>query len=71
MLNKKKLNPDGVDIKISWASLNVTDSVFIPCINTNRARRQVLNIVKELDMRVKIVVCSSNGYLGIRVWRTL
>ena len=65
------LHPDGVRITVDWDAMEVGSSVFIPCIDTTKAKKQlelVLNTKKWsyiLDIRVE------NRLWGVRAWRTL
>ena len=64
------LNPDGVRIVVDWSAMVVGSSVFIPCINTNKALQQVKRICVEefeWDVRVKMVI--EKPFSGVRVWR--
>ena len=64
------LNPDGVRIVVDWGAMVVGSSVFIPCINTNKALQQVKRICVEefeWDVRVKMVI--EKPFSGVRVWR--
>ena len=40
------LHPDGVRIRVSWEKMIVNASVFIPCIDTDTALKQVKNIAE-------------------------
>ena len=64
------LNPDGVRIVVDWSAMVIGSSVFIPCINTNKALQQVKRICVEefeWDVRVKMVI--EKPFSGVRVWR--
>ena len=64
------LNPDGVRIVVDWGAMVVGSSVFIPCINTNKALQQVKRICVEefgWDVRAKMVI--EKPFSGVRVWR--
>ena len=64
------LNPDGVRIVVDWSAMVVGSSVFIPCINTNKALQKVKRICVEefeWDVRVKMVI--EKPFSGVRVWR--
>ena len=64
------LNPDGVRIVVDWGAMVVGSSVFIPCINTNKALQQVKRICVEefeWDVRAKMVI--AKPFSGVRVWR--
>ena len=66
------LNPDGVHIVVKWEDMVVGSSVFIPCINTDKAIQQLKTIFvnrKGWDIRAKGVI--ENPHVGVRVWRIL
>ena len=66
------LNPDGVHIVVKWEDMVVGSSVFIPCINTDKAIQQLKTICfnrKGWDIRAKGVI--ENPHVGVRVWRIL
>lgn len=71
VLKNSDLNPDGVRVVIDWEKFLVGMSIFIPCINTEKARRQAARICKELGYEVIIKVNISDKKLGVRVWRTV
>ena len=64
------LNPDGVRIVVDWGAMVVGSSVFIPCINTNKALQQVKRIcVEELEWDVRAKMVIAKPFSGVRVWR--
>ena len=64
------LNPDGVRIVVDWSAMVVGSSVFIPCINTNKALQQVKRIcVEEFDWDVRVKMVIEKPFSGVRVWR--
>jgi hypothetical protein len=66
------LTPDGVHIVVDWEAMVIGSSVFIPCVNTDKATQQVKTICierKGWDIVAKTRVESS--LLGVRVWRIL
>ena len=65
------LNPDGVRIKICWDKMVINSSIFIPCINTQEATRQVKKIVLSKNWEVEINVRIEGEKLGLRVWRIM
>ncbi len=69
---KQKLTdiaPDGVDIAIDWDKFVVGSSVFIPCINTAAAVREVREVGKLETTQVDWRVVIEGGKYGVRVWR--
>ena len=65
------LNPDGIRIIVNWDGMSVGASVFVPCINTYKAKEQVSKITKARRWQVTIKIAIENGKLGIRLWRTI
>ena len=44
VLKTYDLNPDGVHIVVNWDSMGINASVFILCINTVEATKQIKRI---------------------------
>jgi len=65
------LAPDGVPIKINFDKFVVGGSVFIPCMNTTKAKRELVKLGYTKLMRFDISVVIENGKYGIRAWRTV
>jgi hypothetical protein len=65
------LDPDGIRIVVNWEGMSVGASVFVPCINTHKAKEQVNKISKVRRWQVTIKIAIENGKLGIRIWRTI
>ena len=64
------VNPDGVRIVVDWGAMVVGSSIFIPCINTNKALQQVKRIcVEELRWEIVAKVVIEKPLSGVRVWR--
>ena len=60
VLKTYDLAPDGIHIKVNWECMLVSYSVFILCINTQAA-------VKQVKVETSVVI--EDEKLGIRVWR--
>ena len=71
VLRSHDLAPDGVRIVIDWGAMHVGTSIFIPCINTEKAKKQVKNVLIERGWEFLSKVRIENRYLGLRVWRTM
>ena len=72
-MTTRRLNdlcPDGVRVVVAWDSMVVGASIFVPCINTKKAREQLKKITNSKKFSTESRVCTENGLLGIRVWRT-
>ena len=62
------INPDGLDIELPWEKCEVGSSMFIPCINFNRAGNQLHRVTKEIGVKVVKKRVIENGRIGLRVW---
>ena len=71
MLMLDDLSPDGVRIVVNWDKMVIGASIFVPCINTHRAKEQVTTITKGKRWQVTIKIVIENDKLGIRIWRTI
>jgi hypothetical protein len=65
-----ELHPDGVRIQVPWDRMVIGASIFIPCIDTNKAIKQVNRIFKSKEWSVEHRVKVERGKLGVRIWRT-
>lgn len=63
--------PDGVRIVIDWNKFAVGSSMFIPCINTTAAVRQITTITNDRLQQITTKIVVENDLLGVRVWRTM
>ena len=71
ILRTYDLNPDGVRVVVKWHEVQVGMSLFIPCINTDRAIRQVNKIIKDWGGNIETRVGVAGDKWGVRVWRIL
>ena len=71
MLKLHDLNPDGVRIIVDWDSIKTGMSVFILCVNTEKAIKQIKNIVQSKRWKVETRFVIEGGKLGVRIWRVL
>ena len=71
MLKLHDLNPDGVRIIVDWDSMKTGMSVFILCVNTEKAVKQIKNIMQSKKWKVETRVVIEVGKLGVRIWRVL
>jgi hypothetical protein len=63
------LDPDGVRIVVDWIQFDSGASVFIPCINTEQAKKQVEVIAKRKNWVIKTQIRVETDCLGLRIWR--
>lgn len=71
VLRNYDLSPDGVKIAVDWDTMYVNTSIFVPCINTEEAKKQVKNVFVQRKWQFLTKIWVENGCLGLRVWRTL
>ena len=71
ILRTYDLNPDGVRVVVKCHEVQVGMSLFIPCINTDRAIRQVNKIIKDWGWNIETRVGVAGDKWGVRVWRIL
>jgi hypothetical protein len=65
------LHPDGVQIEVNWDSMVIGSSIFVPCINTEEAVKQVQAIFAERSWQYESRVRIEDDRLGVRIWRTV
>lgn len=70
MMRTFDINPDGVKLEINWEDMVIGASLFVPCINTNKARQQLERIAEDWGWEFIIKVVLENHKWGIRLWRT-
>ena len=58
------LDPDGVKIIVKWDKMVVGASVFIPCINTEKAKKQLKRVAAMKQYETTINICIENGLWG-------
>jgi len=63
------LNPDGLRITVNWGVMDVKSSIFIPCINTEKAKDQLKKLAKRKKWEFEVQICIEDKKLGLRVWR--
>jgi len=65
--NRFSIAPDGVPITVDITKFPVGASLFVPCLNTPVAKRQIRKGAK--NARLVFDVRIENGKFGLRVWR--
>ena len=63
--------PDKAPIHITWERFTVGASVFVPCINTTKAMKQIKEITDPSDIQIRHSIRSEGGKWGVRIWRIL
>ena len=70
-LKTDDINPDTVKIIIQWDKMVVGASVFVPCIDTEKAKRQLEKVAELKSWQVAMRVRIENEMFGVRIWRTV
>ena len=65
------LNPDGLRITVNWGAMGVKSSIFVPCIDTEKAKEQLQKLANRKEWEFDVQVCVENKKLGLRAWRTM
>ncbi len=65
------LAPDGVKIIVDWDAMVVGASIFIPCVNTVKVKKQLADIAQRKSWNIEVRVRIENKMFGVRMWRTV
>ena len=71
VLRKYDLNPDGVRVIVDWEDMEIGMSIFVPCVNTEKAKDQIKAFFYTQTWDYLLKVRIEGGKLGVRVWRTI
>lgn len=55
--------------QINWKKFKPGYSFFVPCIDTEAARKTVAQVTRRLRMKTISKVVIEDGVKGLRVWR--
>jgi hypothetical protein len=58
-----------VSYTINWSKFRRGYSFFIPCLNPEAARTELLTTTRRLKLKVLTKVTIEDGIQGLRVWR--
>jgi len=70
-LKTDDINPDTVKIIIQWDKMVVGASVFVPCIDTEKAKQQLEKVAELKSWQVAMRVRIESEMFGVRIWRTV
>ncbi len=71
VLREYDLNPDGVRVIVDWEDMDIGTSIFVPCVNTEAAKKQIKTFFHSQAWQYVIKVRIEGGKLGVRAWRTI
>ena len=58
-----------VNYDVNWKAFKRGTSIFIPCLDPPRAKKQVLAVTHRLRIKVLMKVVIADGIRGLRIWR--
>ena len=70
-LKTDDINPDTVKIIVQWDKMVVGASVFVPCIDTEKAKQQLEKVAELKSWQVAMRVRIESEMFGVRIWRTV
>ena len=59
----------GINFEIDWSKFKPGKTFFIPCLDTDSAKKEATRIFKRLQYSVEMRVVIEDGVKGLRVWR--
>jgi hypothetical protein len=60
---------EGVTYEINWRGFKKGTSVFFPCLDSDRAKAQLMVVTERLRVKVLTKEVIEEGIRGLRVWR--
>ena len=69
LLRLDDLNPDGVRITVDWSQFVPGSSVFVPCLNVDKAERQLMKLADRKKLDIKVRLRTEMDKIGLRIWR--
>lgn len=66
---KRKMQVEGVTYEVNWRAFHKGTSLFFPCLDTRRAKAQLMVVLNRLRIKVLVKPTVENGIRGLRVWR--
>jgi hypothetical protein len=69
VLTLDQIAPDGLLVVVDWSAMQVGSSVFVPCINTTEALKQVRGIFDRRGWTMRVRIYPEKGIWGVRFWR--
>lgn len=60
---------EGVTYEVNWKAFRRGTSIFIPCLDPTRAKKEVAVVLERLRLKTVTKVVIDTGIRGLRVWR--
>lgn len=58
-----------ISYNVNWKNFKVGYSIFVPCLDPDAAKKDILRVTKRLKMEVIFKVVIEDGVKGLRIWR--
>jgi hypothetical protein len=58
-----------VDYDVNWRKFKRGTSIFIPCLDSAAAKKEILTTTNRLRLNIVMKVVIEEGVRGIRFWR--
>jgi len=58
-----------ISYNINWKNFKVGYSIFIPCLDPDAAKKDILRVTKRLKIEVVFKTVINEGVKGLRIWR--
>jgi hypothetical protein len=59
-----------VEYRVDWTEFKPGQSIFIPCLNCQSARKQIKELLTRRKIYVFAKIVVEDGVQGLRIWRT-
>lgn len=60
---------EGVSYEIDWRKFKRGTSIFFPCLDSVRARKEIYTVLKRLRIKTVAKISIEDGVRGLRLWR--
>ena len=58
-----------ISYNVNWKNFKVGYSIFIPCLDPDAAKKDILRVTKRLKIEVVFKTVINEGVKGLRIWR--
>jgi hypothetical protein len=58
-----------ISYNVNWRNFKVGYSIFIPCLDPDTAKKDILRVTKRLKIEVVFKTVINEGVKGLRIWR--
>jgi hypothetical protein len=58
-----------ISYNVNWRNFKVGYSIFIPCLDPDAAKKDILRVTKRLKIKIITKLVIEEGVKGLRVWR--